>query len=99
MDKRSDFQYASKHLEKKEKPVKRKYTKRVEEVETVKVRLLKDMNVNVIGKVTGKRYSWQGGGSVVNVDILDKDKLLEKRGNPVSCCDDVVNQPYFELVE
>lgn len=98
MDKRSDFQYASKHLE-KEKPVKRKYTKRVEEVETVKVRLLKDMNVNVIGKVTGKRYSWQGGGSVVNVDILDKDKLLEKRGNPVSCCDDVVNQPYFELVE
>lgn len=99
MDKRSDFQYASKHLEKKEKPAKRKYTKQVEEVETVKVRLLKDMNVNVIGKVTGKRYSWQGGGSVVNVDILDKDKLLEKRGNPVSCCDDVVNQPYFELVE
>ena len=101
MDERSDFQYASKYLEEeevKEKPVK-KVRRKAPKPQTVKLRLLKDLKLNVIGKVTGKRYSWAGGGSVVDVDILDKDKLLEKKGNPRSCCDDVVMQPYFELVE
>ena len=102
MDERSDFQYASKYLEKeeevKEKPVK-KFRKKAPKPQTVKLRLLKDLKLNSIGKVTGKRYHWPRGGSVVDVDILDKDKLLEKKGNPRSCCDDVVMQPYFELVE
>ena len=93
MDKRSDFQYASKHL--KKQPVK---MVKKSKPQTVKLRLLKDLNVNAIGSSTGKRYSWFGGGSVVNVDILDKDKLLKKTGNPVSCCKDEVIQPYFELV-
>ena len=67
---------------------------------TVKLRLLKALKLNSIGSVTGKRYSWSGGGAVVEVDILDIDKLLEKGSNPKSCCGGgLVVQPYFELVE
>jgi len=68
--------------------------------QTVKLRLMKDLKLNSIGKVTGNLYSWPRGGSVVDVDILDKDKLLEKNKNPRSCCGGgLVVQPYFELVE
>ena len=102
MDERSDFQYVSEYLvevEEEEKLPVKKAKRKEPEPQTVKLRLLKDLKLNSIGSVTGKRYSWSGGGSVVDVDILDKDKLLEKKSNPRSCCDDVVMQPYFELVE
>ena len=73
---------------------------KIKEPQTVKLRLLKDLKLKSIGKVTGKSYVWRGGGSIVDVDILDKDKLLEKGGNPRSCCGGgLVVQPYFELVE
>ena len=73
---------------------------KIKEPQTVKLRLLKNLKLNSIGKVTGKHYHWSGGGAVVDVDILDKDKLLEKGGNPRSCCGGgLVVQPYFELVE
>ena len=103
MDKRSDLQYVSEYLiedeeEKEQLPVK-KAKRKAPEPKTVKLRLLKNLKLNSIGKVTGKHYHWSGGGAVVDVDILDKDKLLEKKGNPKSCCDDMVMQPYFELVE
>ena len=90
MDKRSDFFNASEHVEEEpeleeeevvevveEKPKKRSYTKQ-SEPKTVKLRLMKQMKVNAIGKVTGKKYTWDRGGAIVDVDILDKDKLLEK---------------------
>jgi len=104
MDSRSNFFDVSEHIEeeetveKKEKPVRKKRTVKAKS-QTVKLRLLKDLQVNAYGNITGKRYSWSGGGSVVDVDIRDKDKLLKKTSNPVSCCQDVVNEPYFELVE
>jgi hypothetical protein len=106
MDKRSDFQYDSEYLEdeveeleEEEMPKKRSYTKK-SDPETVKLRLLKDIKVNAVGKVTGNYYSWAGGGAVVDVDILDKDELLKKGTNPQqTCCQDTVVQPYFEVVE
>lgn len=100
MDERSDFQYDSEYLVEEEEKIPVKKAKRKEpEPQTVKLRLMKDLKLNAIGKVTGKHYSWLRGGSVVDVDILDKDKLLEKNKNPKSCCGgDLVVQPYFELV-
>ena len=101
MDERSDFQYVSEYLvevEEEEKIPVKKAKRKEPEPQTVKLRLLKNLKLNSTGKVTGKHYHWPRGGSIVDVDILDKDKLLEKKGNPRSCCDDVVMQPYFELV-
>jgi len=112
MDKRSDFQYASEYIEEEpeeeevievveeeEPPKKRSYTKQ-SEPQTVKLRLKKQMKVNSIGKVTGKKYTWEKAGAVVDVDILDKDELLKKGLSPrETCCHDIVVQPYFEVVE
>ena len=54
----------------------------VEEVpETVSLVLLKDMNLNYKGPITGKMYSWSGAGSVRDdINVEDAEIMLAKRG-------------------
>jgi hypothetical protein len=57
------------------------------------------MKVNYTGKVTGKVYRFSGAGSILPVDIKDKDKMLEKHGG--TCCEGSGSnqpQPYFAVV-
>lgn len=59
--------------------------------------LTKDLIMNVIGSATGVRYTWNGAGSVVDVDERDLPELLSKRGGK-SCCGSIPT-PYFMIVE
>jgi hypothetical protein len=71
----------------------------LEQSETVQIVLLRDMKVNYTGKVTGKVYRFSGAGSILPVDIKDKDKMLEKHGG--TCCEGSGSnqpQPYFAVV-
>ena len=104
MAKRSDFSNVSKRIdieeekeEEKEKPKKVRVTKA--KTETDILVLLKDIStLNVIGSVTGKKYTFSGAGSMIEVDKRDVDKLLMKSGNESCCSGDTVSSPYFELV-
>ena len=55
------------------------------EIDTVSIRSLVDATVKVTGTVTKKQYVFNGAGSTQDVDILDKDDILnKKRGR--ACC-------------
>lgn len=58
----------------------------VPEVKLVKVRLLIDSNVKVIGKYSGRNYLFSGAGSVQDVDETDVEWLLERRQGGRQCC-------------
>lgn len=63
---------------------------------TVSIRCLVDAVMKVTGTVTQEVYIFQGGNPV-NVDIRDKDEILnKKRGR--SCCGGTSNKNLFELV-
>lgn len=65
---------------------------------TVSIRLLIDAKVKVTGTVTGNEYVFPKAGSIIKVDIRDKDEILnKKRGR--SCCGGVSGKAIFELVE
>ena len=64
------------------------------EVELV---LLKNVTLNVTGKVTGRVYVFDGAGSKVNVDERDAQALLS-RNRGISCCSGNSASPYFEIV-
>ena len=67
--------------------------------ETVKVMLLHPGNVHYTGTVTGHRYTWNGAGSVIEVDADDIEGLLKKKSRScVTCSGTLVEQPFFELV-
>jgi hypothetical protein len=59
--------------------------------------LTKDLIMNVVGAATGVRYTWNGAGSVVDVDERDLPELLSKRGGR-SCCGSIPT-PYFMILE
>lgn len=63
---------------------------------TVRIVLLKDVKLKVIGSVTGRSYVFDGAGSACRVDERDLPKLLEKntRGG---CCGGPAISPYFEV--
>jgi hypothetical protein len=65
------------------------------EPETVSLVLLKDMNLNYKGPITGKMYSWSGAGSVRDdINVEDAEIMLAKRGG--QCCPGGSGpQPYF----
>lgn len=63
-----------------EKELKERYT-----IETVSITNLLDGIVKITGTVTGKQYMFNGAGDSQQVDIQDKDELLnKKRGR--ACC-------------
>ena len=66
---------------------------------TVQLVLLRNKKVNAIGAVTGKRYAFNGSGSISHVDERDVPALLAKGMNEKSCCSDAPISPYFKKVD
>jgi len=63
---------------------------------TVRLVLLRNTNMKVLGSVTGYVYTFYGAGYELNVDERDAPKLLDMRRN--SCnCSGMPGQPYFQL--
>ena len=67
------------------------------ELETVRIMLMKDVILNYTGQVTGNLYIFNRGGSVLDVDKKDAEKML-KRSEQHSCCGST-STPYFEIVK
>lgn len=65
---------------------------------TVKIICLLDAKVKVTGTVTGNLYIWERAGTALDVDIRDKDEILNKRRGG-SCCGNNYNSPLFILGE
>jgi len=75
---------------------KRRNTDWTGELETVRIMLMKDVILNYTGQVTGNLYIFNRGGSVLDVDKKDAEKML-MRTEQRSCCGSV-STPYFEIV-
>lgn len=58
----------------------------LEQVGTVRIVLLLDAILTVTGEVSKKVYKFPGAGSVVDVDKLDVEFLLQKRQGGRQCC-------------
>ena len=64
--------------------------------DTVSIRSLIDGKVRLTGTVTGTIYIWDRAGSIAEIDIRDKDEILnKKRGR--SCCGGNSGKNLFEL--
>ncbi len=55
-------------------------------------------NAIVIGNVSGNRYVFNGGGSIVEVDARDVPKMLEKVFGGNSCCGSGVKPTHHFVV-
>jgi hypothetical protein len=66
---------------------------------TVRLRLLKPVKLNIIGKSTGETYHFPGGGSELDIDYNDAQMFLEKRYGGCDCPSDTGSKPYFEIVD
>ena len=84
MVKRSNLDNDSK-LEISEQRVKVEATQ-VETPQTVRLMSQYPAIVKYTGKSTGKAYTWNGAGSIVEVDALDAEDLLTKLMNVQPCC-------------
>ena len=69
----------------------------VEESTTVRVMLMKSTILKMVGHVTGKEYIFNGGGSIVEIDIEDIDNLIEHNVRIQSCCGSF-SSPNFEIL-
>lgn len=59
--------------------------------------LLKDLQLTIMGKVTGRKYFFPGAGSTIyDIDEQDANIMMRKYGSR-SCCTGVAASPYFEL--
>lgn len=71
--------------------------KTVSEPKLVTIQSFIDTRYIIFGKVTGKRYVFDGAGSEVKVDERDADQILGmKRGKP--CCGGTGGTPIFKVV-
>ena len=62
--------------------------------ETVQLVLLRNLKLKYTGPVTEKLYVFDGGGSVLPIDVEDAEIMLAKRGG--QCCPGGSGpQPYF----
>ena len=52
----------------------------------VKLRLRISARYSATGSVTGKRYTWERAGTIVEVDEADAPDLLKKRLGQNACC-------------
>lgn len=65
--------------------------------DTVAIRSLIDGKVRLTGTVSGNVYVWGKVGDTQDVDIRDKDEILnKKRGR--TCCGGNSGKPLFEIV-
>lgn len=65
-------------------------------IATVSIRSLLDAVVKVTGTSTGNQYIWHRAGDVVDVDVRDKDEILNKRRGR-ACCGGQSGKALFEL--
>jgi hypothetical protein len=80
MEKQSEYKVKEPVVEKFEQKV---YTQK--QVDTVSIVSLLDAKVQVTGTVTGTKYEFAKAGTVVAVNKLDANEMLnKKRGN--ACC-------------
>lgn len=61
----------------------------------VRLVLLKNIHLNILGPVTGQLYQFIGAGAYVDVDAADAPGMLAKRSKS-SCCTGETS-PYFEI--
>jgi len=67
---------------------------------TLRLRLIRDVYLNIDGAVTSKPYHFNRGGSEVDVDYEDAILFLKKLGGGCENCPSSSGAtPYFELVE
>jgi hypothetical protein len=64
----------------------------------MRLQLCKNINLKIIGKVTGKQYIFSGAGSIVDVDDEDGEIMKMKMSNQ-PCCSGGLPTPYFQVVE
>ncbi len=65
--------------------------------ETVLLELQKDVHLIIEGKVTGKTYVFDRGGSIVDVDKADAEIMLTKISGHCNCPGGVGSTPYFKI--
>ena len=65
--------------------------------DTVLLVLLRDMNLTIVGKVTGKTYNFNGAGSIQDVDRKDAEIMLTKMSGKCDCPGSIGRSPYFEI--
>ena len=64
----------------------------------VELRNLYPAIIEGYGKVTGRKYRWEGAGTVVKVLIADAPDFLERLLPPTCCGGTARRQKYFEEV-
>jgi len=101
MEKRSVSERDSKRVEVSDKRVEEKVTKQESaNSETVRLVLLRDLKLNIIGKSTGKLYRFYGAGYQLDVDSNDAEEMLKKRSGACGGCPSSIGPtPYFDIIE
>lgn len=66
--------------------------------DTVAIISLLDAKVKIIGTVTGNLYIFERAGAVLDIDIKDKDDILNKKRGK-ACCGGIEGSRLFQLVE
>ena len=95
MEKRSDYKSKRERVKVLDKVVK----EALEQPETVRLVLLRDLKLNYTGHVTGKLYVFNGAGAELPIDKEDADIMLKKHGG--ICCEGSGSNkphPYFGIV-
>ena len=59
--------------------------------------LMKSLKLNITGAITGYKYTWDGAGSVVDVDNRDVPAIMNRAVRKTSCCG-TVPTPYFVML-
>lgn len=77
------------------KPIRKKRKPRIK---TIRLVLLRNKTVNIIGSVSGKKYTFQGAGSELPIDERDVPVMLAKGLGTQSCCGDA-STSYFQVVQ
>jgi hypothetical protein len=64
----------------------------------MKLVLLHDVRLVAQGSITGRKYEWNGAGSVIDVADEDAEELFKKRTKQcLTFSGSLVVTPYFEL--
>jgi len=100
MEKRSVSERDSKRVEVSDKKVEEPKKETNKASETVRLVLLRDLKLNIIGKFTGKLYRFYGAGYQLDVDSNDAEEMLKKRSGACGGCPSSIGPtPYFEIIE
>lgn len=100
MEKRSSDKWDSKRVEVSDKKVEEPEIKASDASETIRLVLLRDLRLNIVGKSTGKLYQFFGAGYQLDVDSNDAEEMLKKRSGACGGCPSSIGPtPYFELIE